>query len=616
MKKFLFILLLVGVCFGQEIEWFISYNGSGEESMGHFIIECEDGGFLQVGETYFFSDPVSTKLYVVKTNIEGSKIWDNEIYIGGHNLGNSILESTDGYLIFGGLNQNSSIIKLQKDNGAVIFNKSYDNGGTDAFENGVETPNGIVAVGYNNSEDPYNAFYTEGEGFISFLDHEGNEVTSFSIGDYISQAYRIKYFDNELYISGLTEEALDYKMIKMSLEGDIIWHYEYGGSGSDHCFAMDMNEQGEIFLAGHTTSNTENWDVYTIKLNNEGEVIWENKTGNPRGFNPLYIHDEAWGVHATNDGGCVTVAGTGDEYEQYSECIGDVCSDIWNAYIIKYDSDGLTTWEETFSPLDIGVENYDWAAEAIDLTTDGGAIIAVDNGQFGFLKLNNIQSNENNNSISIEGRWIIPVSENDPGNTMYEFLDGLRYTYYCSHENGCDSTYWNSLDTSDAIPNPNPYTFSNDTLTINLFFGNTWQHPISFECDGNVVTIGDTTVTWWSSWWRVGYDINECEGQELALTNTAKHSKTFKLIQNYPNPFNPITSLTYELPNNCSVNITIYDMMGRIVKTLVNSSQTAGFKSIQWNATNDKNEPVSAGLYLYTIQAGKYRQTKKMVLLK
>ena len=69
-------------------------------------------------------------------------------------------------------------------------------------------------------------------------------------------------------------------------------------------------------------------------------------------------------------------------------------------------------------------------------------------------------------------------------------------------------------------------------------------------------------------------------------------------------------------PNDGLVNITIYDMMGRIVKTLVNGSQTAGFKSVQWNATNDKNEPVSAGLYLYTIQAGEFRQTKKMVLLK
>ena len=57
-------------------------------------------------------------------------------------------------------------------------------------------------------------------------------------------------------------------------------------------------------------------------------------------------------------------------------------------------------------------------------------------------------------------------------------------------------------------------------------------------------------------------------------------------------------------------------MMGSIVKTLVNGFHNAGFKSVQWNATNNRDEPVSAGLYLYTIQAGEFRQTKKMVLLK
>jgi len=64
------------------------------------------------------------------------------------------------------------------------------------------------------------------------------------------------------------------------------------------------------------------------------------------------------------------------------------------------------------------------------------------------------------------------------------------------------------------------------------------------------------------------------------------------------------------------INIIIYDMMGRQVSTLVSSQQTAGFKSVLWNATNDKGAPVSAGLYLYTIEAGQFRQTKKMVLLK
>jgi flagellar hook assembly protein FlgD len=57
-------------------------------------------------------------------------------------------------------------------------------------------------------------------------------------------------------------------------------------------------------------------------------------------------------------------------------------------------------------------------------------------------------------------------------------------------------------------------------------------------------------------------------------------------------------------------------MMGRQVSTLLSSHQTAGYKSIQWNATNDFGKPVSAGVYLYQIQAGEFVQTKKMVLLK
>jgi len=91
---------------------------------------------------------------------------------------------------------------------------------------------------------------------------------------------------------------------------------------------------------------------------------------------------------------------------------------------------------------------------------------------------------------------------------------------------------------------------------------------------------------------------------------------TYNLNNAYPNPFNPVTTLRYDLPEDANVNITIYDMMGRQISTLVSSQQTAGYKSVQWNATNDAGASVSAGLYLYTIQAGEFRQTKKMVLLK
>ena len=91
---------------------------------------------------------------------------------------------------------------------------------------------------------------------------------------------------------------------------------------------------------------------------------------------------------------------------------------------------------------------------------------------------------------------------------------------------------------------------------------------------------------------------------------------TYNLHNAYPNPFNPITTLRYDLPEDALVNITIYDMMGRVVRTMVNTEQNAGNKSVQWNATNNQGQPVSAGVYLYKIQAGEFRQTKKMILLK
>ena len=104
-------------------------------------------------------------------------------------------------------------------------------------------------------------------------------------------------------------------------------------------------------------------------------------------------------------------------------------------------------------------------------------------------------------------------------------------------------------------------------------------------------------------------------GEQLNV-NEISIPKEFSLNNSYPNPFNPVTILSYELPKDAMVNITIFDMMGRIVNNLVSSQQRAGDKSVQWNATNNTGQPVSAGLYLYTIQAGQFRQTRKMVLLK
>ena len=211
----------------------------------------------------------------------------------------------------------------------------------------------------------------------------------------------------------------------------------------------------------------------------------------------------------------------------------------------------------------------------------------------------------------IEGRWFLDYEFNSTQNTMYELLDGIRYTYYCD-DNECDSTYWNSLDISDAIPNPDSYTFINDTLTID-------EHPgilVNFECNGDVALFGDDASHYW---WRVGLDTSNCEyllGEQLTLSDNINNPEKFRLIQNYPNPFNPLTIISYELLEDSYVSVTIYDMLGNVINNLVSINQSSGYKSVQWNATNNQGQPVSAGVYFYTIQVGEYRQTKKMILLK
>ena len=90
----------------------------------------------------------------------------------------------------------------------------------------------------------------------------------------------------------------------------------------------------------------------------------------------------------------------------------------------------------------------------------------------------------------------------------------------------------------------------------------------------------------------------------------------FALKQNYPNPFNPTTQIEYQLPVDEVVSIAIYDVMGRKVRSLVNGIESAGYKSVTWDATNELGLPVAAGMYIYTIETGSFRQMKKMVLLK
>ena len=124
-------------------------------------------------------------------------------------------------------------------------------------------------------------------------------------------------------------------------------------------------------------------------------------------------------------------------------------------------------------------------------------------------------------------------------------------------------------------------------------------------------------------YWVTAVDMSGLESDASSIVSAVLSAEEkmgmpteFALKQNYPNPFNPSTQIQYALPSETRVLISIYDLTGRKVRTLVNEVQSAGHRSVMWNATNEIGRPVSAGMYIYTIQAGDFIQNRKMVLLK
>ncbi len=103
---------------------------------------------------------------------------------------------------------------------------------------------------------------------------------------------------------------------------------------------------------------------------------------------------------------------------------------------------------------------------------------------------------------------------------------------------------------------------------------------------------------------------------EGELAREAPLPESFELSQNYPNPFNPTTTIKYFLPEVANVELTIVNIMGQTVRTLVSAMQAPGEHAVTWDGRDQSGVPVSSGIYLYRMNAGDFSQTRKMVLMK
>ena len=138
---------------------------------------------------------------------------------------------------------------------------------------------------------------------------------------------------------------------------------------------------------------------------------------------------------------------------------------------------------------------------------------------------------------------------------------------------------------------------------------------------------GNYSADWsWTVWADDGWDevqatngprtITVDVGWYLGMNDETIIPDVFALHQNYPNPFNPVTTIRYDIPEQALVRIDIYNILGQKVAVLAEGLHEPGFHAVRWNGTNMYGNALSSGMYFYHIQAGDFRNVKKLLLVK
>jgi hypothetical protein len=118
---------------------------------------------------------------------------------------------------------------------------------------------------------------------------------------------------------------------------------------------------------------------------------------------------------------------------------------------------------------------------------------------------------------------------------------------------------------------------------------------------------------WYASPPDSGYSV---DNSDITAVGPPTQPHRFGLYQNIPNPFNPTTVIPFDVPEGGGrIKINIYDVHGRLVRTLIDSHLSAGRKTVMWDAKNSRGIPVASGVYFYRLEAPNYKKSLKMTLV-
>ena len=260
-----------------------------------------------------------------------------------------------------------------------------------------------------------------------------------------------------------------------------------------------------------------------------------------------------------------------------------------------------TTYREqtTLGEKEPGYYEYYVQAQTADGLSDSSNIVSVN--------IQNIPPSSFS-LISPEDGELIPVTQTTISNP-------LTFIWTNSVDNDGQELYFN-IDICTASGSLICY---DSTMTVRIY------QPTNQELIDRLGLASGTNLLSWSVFVSDGIDTVfsgdstryfTLEIDQLATESSNIQPDRFSLHQNYPNPFNPVTTIAYELANQEFVSLTVYDVNGNLIKNLISEIRGPGRNYANWDGTNNANENVAGGVYIYRIDTELYSSTKKMILLK
>ncbi len=360
----LFILSLSPSVFAgaPDTLWTRTYGGANDD-FGYSVQQTSDGGFIIAGSSNSFSEFDNHNVYLIRTNESGDTLWTRTYGGNSSELGQSVLETSDGGFIITG--KTSSIGAGKEDvylirtdsNGDTLWSKTFGGNENDVGNSVLQTSDsGFVIAGLTTLEDLHPYIYlirTNLHGDTLWTKTYGRGI-GYSVIQTINDEFIVAGYKIPLITNGIMSH-----LIKTNSVGDTLWTKTYGGDSTDLAYSVQQTDNGGFIVAGYTNSfGAGNLDAYLINTNSNGDTLWTRTYGGI---------DTDWGysVQQTSDGGFI-MAG-----ETYSYGIGG--SDV---YLVRYNSNGDTLWTKTIggAVTELG--------RSVQQTKDGGYIITGSSNSF------------------------------------------------------------------------------------------------------------------------------------------------------------------------------------------------------------------------------------------